>query len=326
MNLNERPFGTLYERDIDMLLLEELQSSNAFCAWFAARVFGRAIFGRFESAMHSQWDIDGRESDLVFRFYDSSGSEQLHLVYIENKINAVFQLGQEQAYGERVGRARANPAFGEVACCLVAPRAYIKRSASATFDLHMEYEELLAYFVSNGVTDPRAQWKARVVLGAINKQESSSTFVPDVGASDFANAYYHLVQMESPHLQMPPGKPRAAGHTWFQFEPAGIANGLQIVHQSYGGAVKMFFDGSFEHFAEIVDRLERHLPRDARIEAAGKSVAISIAVPPIKSLQVPFDTVLPHVRKAIAAASELASFAVSPVVNELVARLRSRPY
>src|SRR5882672_3082754 len=75
---------SINERDIDFLLLEELQVSAEFRDWLSSRVFGRPIFKSHTGAWHSVVDPVLGESDLVFIFEAEDGTGTA--ILIENKI------------------------------------------------------------------------------------------------------------------------------------------------------------------------------------------------------------------------------------------------
>ena len=56
------------ERDIDMILVEELQASEAFRRWFSTKVFADAVYKSKIGAWHSVSNSALGESDIVFLF------------------------------------------------------------------------------------------------------------------------------------------------------------------------------------------------------------------------------------------------------------------
>lgn len=88
--------ASINERDIDLLILEELTVSDEFLDWFSARLFGCTVYSAAAGAWHSVVAGDNRESDLLFIFLSQSG-ERIAIL-IENKIDAPPQPQQAKGY------------------------------------------------------------------------------------------------------------------------------------------------------------------------------------------------------------------------------------
>src|SRR5438034_9467428 len=100
-------FVTVLERDVDLLLLEELCASPEFRTWLADEV-GLETSGQFTNAFHSMRDDENRETDLLVLF-DHAG------LLVENKISAEFQPDQVAEIGRASCRERVEIAGVAVA-------------------------------------------------------------------------------------------------------------------------------------------------------------------------------------------------------------------
>src|SRR5690606_8759660 len=83
------------ERDIDMLIAEELRVNPDFCEWFVSH-FG--IDARISfPAMHTRVSVveDGSEADVIATFETSIGPYGL---FVENKIDAALMPEQLERY------------------------------------------------------------------------------------------------------------------------------------------------------------------------------------------------------------------------------------
>src|SRR5690606_21664424 len=49
----DRAIARIYERDMDLVLVEELESSAEFCTWLVTRVYGRDCYVRSLGTRHS---------------------------------------------------------------------------------------------------------------------------------------------------------------------------------------------------------------------------------------------------------------------------------
>ncbi len=307
-----RSIATIYERDMDLVLVEELESSAEFRTWLVARVYGSDCYLRHLGARHSVVDETSRESDVVFRFMaDECGAEVAKAILIENKIDAQAQPNQGADYRVRglAGTDRAD--WSEFRTCLVAPRKYVEGSSDWThFNEVVTYEEILAFFASRKVRDERYAWKARLVASAIEKKASGYTPVISDEATAFVEQY-HLAAQAWPRLQMLKPKPRPAGSTWISFRPDVLPTGASIEHQVTAGQVKLMFHGAAERLDALREQLLPYLAPMMEVQRAGKSVAVSMRVPPIPAITVPFVQVQAEAEAGLRAADALVAMVES---------------
>ena len=162
----ESRFSSVCERDIDLLLLEEIHASEVFREWLVKHALDSPV-AEFVGAWHSVTDVQNRESDLEVALR-TAGEEDV-LLLIENKIGASFQPEQLAGYRSRGVQYCSTGRCGAFRVVLVAPTAYIaSHQESAGFDARITYEDLLRYFreQSEGL---RAQHKAALMQAAIDK-------------------------------------------------------------------------------------------------------------------------------------------------------------
>ncbi len=308
---DQRAVAKIYERDMDLVLVEELESNAEFRIWLAARVFGTDCFLSHIRATHSVVDESNRESDVVFRFLarpEPGFRETAHVaILLENKIDAVAQPNQGRDYRSRGNAGIDRGDWQDFRTCLVAPKAYLDAAHDrANFDESLSYEEIMAFFASRKHRDERFQWKARFVRDAIFKKQSGYSATISSDATAFVQAYYQQA-LAFPRLQMPAPKPRPLGSTWISFRPDFLPKGGSIEHQVTAGAVKLMFPGAAERLGELTDALRPFLTSEMDVIQAGKSVAVVIRVPAIESLSVAFVKVEQEALQGIQAADALAS-------------------
>ena len=112
------------ERDMDLMLLEELVASSDFRSWFLSQL-GIDDDATLVEASHSV-DTQNGESDLELTFQGFGGGVK---ILIEDKIDAPFQPNQAQRYLERAEGYRASGLYAEVVTVLVAPKVYFGNDA-----------------------------------------------------------------------------------------------------------------------------------------------------------------------------------------------------
>lgn len=306
-----RAIAKIYERDMDLVLVEELESSSEFRIWLAARVFGRDCFVSHLEAVHSVVDESNRESDVVFRFsgrLEGNSGDPVPLgILLENKIDAVAQPNQGRDYRNRGETGKDRGDWQDYRSCLVAPKSYLDVALDrVNFQESISYEEILAFFASRKERDERFRWKARLVGDAILKKKTG--YAPKISeqASQFVLDYYQTAT-EFPRLQMPEPKPRPLGSTWISFRPSMLSPGTSIEHQVTAGAVKLFIQNAAPRIEELKEALRPYLSPKMDVEQAGKSVTVVIKVRAIGSLTMPFGTVADEAREGLEAADALAA-------------------
>jgi hypothetical protein len=298
--------ASVTERDIDFLVLEELQVSHEFRDWFSARVFERPVLKSHVGVWHSVVDPELGESDLIFVFDAEDGSTKAILV--ENKIAASAQQDQGKRYLDRGEKGQANGMWQEFQTCVIAPRRYLESPThTEVYHCQLAYEEIMAWFVSSRSVDERRRYRAAIMLEAVNQHRRG--YVPKVNdvMTAFALEYWRFAQSRYPALGMREPKPRAAGNNWMNFFPVGLPKTIDVVHQVAAGSIKVFF----KHQAGSFDLIQARywdlnsLFADLEIDTAGKSVSISVPVATIKPLEVSFDTCRSTVDDALGLASRL---------------------
>ena len=132
------------ERDIDLLLLEELNVSDEFAVWVYSKVTGRDDNASCEGAWHSISDAALGESDLI-AIYDND-----HAILLENKIDANAQHEQGKRYRERGEKGIISELWASYSTCMVAPNLYLsKEKDSQVYDSTLGYEDLVGWFLSS---------------------------------------------------------------------------------------------------------------------------------------------------------------------------------
>ncbi len=263
--------------------------SEEFREWFSSRVFGEPIYQSKIGSWHSLSYLDLGESDLVFLFEAIDGPRTV--IHIENKINASPQPEQGNRYRFRGEKGQKDGYWENFKTCIIAPNKYLSSSKnSESYDIEVSYEEILAYFQSRRPLGERFSYKARILLEGIEQNRRGYQPEYNDAMTNFVADYYKYAADNYPQLYMQKAKPRPAGSTWIMFYPPNLNDkGINLVHQLTKGLVKIFFKGLSEEFEKLETKYNPILPENASIGLAGKSVAISIKVPPIEPLSKRFE-------------------------------------
>lgn len=284
------------ERDVDLLLVEELSASSGFRAWFSEQI-GLTQSDLTEVA-RSVVSSTG-ESDLELTFQSAEGTTK---VLVENKIDAMLQPRQPERYVERgetyVGSRRCD----RFMTVLVAPEAY--GAARSGFGARVSYEQLREWFQEQLKSDSRAPYKLALLDQALERAASGWTLIPDAAATSFWQSYWRVASEIAPELHMPaPGsKPATSG--FIRFRPAHLPSGVKLLHKVPHGNVDLQFSGMATRAGEFARAHAGKLTAGMRLEVAGKSLVVRIAVP-VVALEAPFESSAAAVREALSAAQRL---------------------
>lgn len=291
--------ASIAERDVDLLVMEELSVSDEFREWFSSRVFGEPIYQSQLGAWHSVCDPQFGESDIIFLFEAIDGPRTA--VLIENKIDAPPQQKQGERYRLRGDKGLKEGYWEKFKTCVIAPSKYLASCKhSESYDIEVSYEEILAYFQSRRPRDDRFPYKARILLEGIEQNRRGYQPKYNEEITKFVSDYFSFASADYKQLGMQEAKPRPAGSTWIMFYPKSLPKGINLAHQLTAGFVKVFFNGRADIFDELKDKYSLKLPPGASINVAGsKSVSISIEVPKVDPLSVTFSEQKEKVMEAL---------------------------
>lgn len=143
MKNNDLIIESIRERDIDLLLIEELNVNRDFCSFFVQNLFEDSSNIIEAKALHSVVNPQFGETDILF-FYKTDKSS--NAILIENKIDANAQPEQAERY-----KIRATAIQKEYHCdtrtCIVAPHNYlINNSEAQKYQNQISYETIREYF------------------------------------------------------------------------------------------------------------------------------------------------------------------------------------
>lgn len=296
--------ASVAERDIDLVVLEELSVSDEFREWVAARVLGEPAFREDIGAWHSVLDSEHGESDLVFIFTSQQG--QRIAVLIENKIDASPQPDQGNRYRLRGSKGIQSGYWEAFKTCVIAPHRYLNSAKhTESYDSEVSYEELLAYFTSRRFRDSRYQYKAKLIQEAIEQNRRGYQPEYSEAMTKFVESYCNYSNLNFPGLRVQQSKPRPAGSTWVMFMPPKLRQGMSLCHQIASGSVKLFISGPNADIESIKQSYEGRQDSDMSILPAGKSIAISIDVPKLSPLTTEFEQAQDAVHTALEAVARL---------------------
>ncbi len=295
----------VYERDIDLLLLEELTVSPEFGAWFAECVFGSDVLPIDNAAAwHSISDSLG-ESDLVFEFENSR--HERCAILAENKVDAPAQPNQGVRYQQRGAIGLKDYGWVKNKICIVAPQRYLESHGDDVSNYHakLAYEDIRSWFTDRSSSgQARYKYKAEVLTVAIEQSRRGRLPKYDAQSTKFWRDYWQFSVNEFPELEMKDPGERGLTSTWVYFPNTHIGKGRSLIHRFETPVVELVLDVSADQVNALKAKYEMMLGKDAVIEAVGKSAAIRIEVTPI-DIRKEFEGQIDAVREGLRAAYRL---------------------
>jgi hypothetical protein len=193
------PFS-VQERDIDLLLIEQLHVRRAFADWLSERLdLSGAVV---ETARHSVYREHGETDVLVIVKF---GAERV-AVMIEDKIGSPRQPDQCERYHKRGKILCEEGAVSRYETVLCAPERYLAGvPEDERWDHRVSFEEMGQSL--QGATYPGWEWRHAILLAAISRQarareaDNRANHAYDPVIAPLKTAYREFVQVRYPQLQ-----------------------------------------------------------------------------------------------------------------------------
>lgn len=198
------------ERDIDLLLVEELYASAEFAAWLAARVGINRPVERTTVKHSKRRTRSRREIDIFVELHHPGGLTSALL--IENKLDATEQPDQAESYRDEL--AMHADGYGAMAMIITCPQAYAAEHGVFTskFDAMVTYEAIADWFIKKAGVSVRTvpeltlryAFRAEVLDQAIFKHRRGYLAIPNEVVGDFNARYVAVLERLFPDIR--PGK------------------------------------------------------------------------------------------------------------------------
>lgn len=295
MRADRGVLDTVGEKDVDLLVVEELHASEPFRKWFLEAV-GEGATG-FLGAWRSVTRFNG-ESDVEVAFEDAGATV---LVLVENKIRADEQHRQAERYRGRGRRYVEVGTADRFLTCILAPDSYLDDDLRWKYDRVVTYEQLRSWF--SGRDGRRNGFKETVVAEAIELGRARYVKSTDEETRTFWR-FYELLAADYPQLEFSVSHTPASGTNWFRFTPASLPDDARITHKADRGAVDLSFDGRGPNVGRLRAALEDALDEDMHVTRTSKSASVRIDVTAFEELSDPAGTE-GAIREGLAAAVRL---------------------
>ncbi|MBU6463589.1 MAG: PD-(D/E)XK nuclease family protein [Bradyrhizobium sp.] len=315
------------ERDVDLLLVEELRCSADFVRWIVNRIagmIGTSINFTTSDVTHSKRrTYNRREIDICLRLKAPGGLTTILL--IENKLDTSEQFEQAESYRAEAKHFVQNGEARAAYTVIVCPAAYARRNAVfvSKFDTNISYEDISAYLAGRsqepGELGARLKHRHEMLDQAITKSRRGYEAAPLPIIEQFNAKYIALASKKCPALKAGPsmlkeGRPGESKTMIFAPEVLprwDFLPQMRIVHQLREGNANVNFYGWGDHFTALAGmmasdlagtpyRLVPTVQRRNRKRAKNKALKpiseiVTVEVPPLIE-QATFDAVQAHLR------------------------------
>ncbi len=242
------PFS-VQERDIDLLLIEQLHVCRAFADWLTKRL--DLSGGVVETARHSVYREHGETDVLVIV---RLGDERI-AVMIEDKIGAPMQPDQCGRYHLRGQKLCDEGAVKRYKTVLCAPAAYLTGvPGDQRWDDRVSLEEIGRSLAS--VAYPGWEWRHAILLAAASRQarareaDNKANHAYDSVIVALKKGYREFVQAGYPQLQ---ASSQEGSDREYYLKAGGLPPGIRFKHAFFRGEVSLIFEKAW------VPTAQRHL-------------------------------------------------------------------
>ena len=268
------PVEAVFERDIDLLVLEELWANEDFRTKFRPLVgLPSGHDWKFKGTWHSVCHPTLGESDLVVESSDQGDS--VHAVLIENKVDAIPQPDQANRY-----RKRGVAGMDGFTACILAPEQYLRSTPDAElYDTKVSYETLSELVGTSLKRFPeRAKYRQELLRNAIDQNRRGYSPKQDEKVTLFWRNYWECVTARFPDLRMKEPGPKPADATWIEFHPFAFPKGFWIVHKLKEGTVDLQTPVKADRLPDLALACKPWLKEGMQVVKTGKSSSIRMAV------------------------------------------------
>ncbi len=291
------------ERDVDMLLAEELRVNVAFGRWVMDK-FGASADLVFPAA-HINVSVaeDGSEADVIATFTTTSNLN--HRLFVENKIDAILMPEQLERYVRRAEGDQRRQLVSGFSILFFTPAAYLETKLPNGVK-QISFEEAAHALASQG--DLRSQYRASLLMRALPIRTPAArdahVSATDPYIREWWDRVYAMLDLEFPGFFI--HKTRYPRSVYFAPATAGQGPYLRLDFKGHKGEVDLAFKNiSAAALAKQVSNIDG-LP--GQIVANGKSSAIQIAGLAPFVISDGFEIIQTRVFSAYKAAHTLLSF------------------
>ena len=262
----EVKFEKIFERDVDLLIINKFLNDSNFKNYFLDKI--NLCDYDVVKVEHSLMDCYG-ESDVTIIL--SNGIEKIGLL-IEDKIDAIAMPNQKNRYDIRGNKGLERKEYDRFFVFIVAPNDYLQTNEeSKKYENRISYESLL-----NLIKDDI--YSKSVIEQAIEEKKKGYIIIENENVTRFWQEYYTYIKTNYPQLYINEvNGPRGGKANWPHIKTP-IKN-VYISHKSDRGFMDLTFSGLGEQYNLFRNSINEYLDDDMSVYQTGKSIAIRLHVP-----------------------------------------------
>ena len=324
IDLTAPPFTLLAERDMDLLVLEEMLSSDPFKKWLVSKLYnGTRQIRRLIGAWHTPSLEPLGSVDILFVFEEISANRKCAIL-IENKIDQPKQNLQAQRYFEFGEKGIEDGYWDEYLTCLFSPQAYFSSlEPSEYFSSYLSYEEIETWFSraaaeTHSATIERSAYKKMLIRQAIEqgtgmmRRQMQAQPIEKENKNSVASVPVQTSQTPAPKPQDKPETPAPSKKksltSDFRVFPGGVFNLPAGYREAEDTIIGKFFNDIQSYVKQYFPELGMKKPTGSAAEAAWVEFApqefprdiqiihkmpqgfmdLSFAMTPLSTIQAPY--------------------------------------
>ena len=275
-------FGTVSERDMDMLFLNAFGTDKGFLDLFVGKTnLPKADYSVSEVYL-SKADKDG-ESDITV-IIESSWKK--YGLLIEDKIDAIAMPEQPERYIKRGKRGIKNKDYEDFYSFIVCPeKYYTNNDAAKKYPYKVMYEEIRDYFSKK--SDPAHTVYFQEISQAINKAKRPPRVEINANANSFFRKYKDYQEEHYPELNLRTS--RNANGYWAHYT---TRFGLVYLYHKIGdGKVDLTFNRAATHLDKleiVASWFRKYGIANVSAVKTGMAGALRVTVPQL-DMNIPFE-------------------------------------
>ena len=275
-------FGTISERDMDMLFLNIFGIDKGFLELFIKETDLPDIDYVVKEIYLSKSDKDG-ESDITVIIEDS---DKKYGLLIEDKIDAIDMPNQPERYLKRGEKGVDNKDYDKFFSFIVCPEKYYKNNEAAhKYPYKVTYEEIRDYLKEK--IDPLFSIYYQEICQAIEKAKKPPKVEINENANRFFGSYKDSQEEKYPSLNL--RTKRESNGYWAHYTTR--FGTVFLYHKISEGKVDLTFSKAaacMDKLEVVADWLRRHGIGNVSAVITGMSGALRVNVPKL-DMQIPFE-------------------------------------
>ncbi len=275
-------FGTVCERDMDMLFMTAFATDEGFLNLFIRETNFPKERYEVKEIYLSKADKDG-ESDITVII---ESNKTRYGLLIEDKIDAIAMPEQPERYIKRGDKGVENKDYENYCCFIVCPEKYYKNNDAAKRYPHvLKYEEIMSYFKS------KTEFEGFVFYQQISQAIEKAKRPPKVEIDENANRFFRKYKdyQEEKYPQLNLTTKRDANGYWAHYTTR--FGSAYLYHKISEGRVDLTFNRAakfMDKLETVADWLRRHGIGNVGAVVTGMAGALRVTVPKL-NMQIPFD-------------------------------------